>query len=54
LALVILFVKGTTKPNMGLKWYQSTAYDLPISRLAFLFYLNLNLNKRFSAASKTF
>jgi hypothetical protein len=23
---------------MGLKWYESTAYDLLISRLAFLFY----------------
>jgi hypothetical protein len=27
------------KTNMGQKWYQSTAYDLPISRLVFLFYL---------------
>jgi hypothetical protein len=39
---------------MGLKWYQSTAYDLPISRLVFLFSLEslgpLNLKKRFSAA----
>jgi hypothetical protein len=26
------------KNNMGQKWYQSTAYDLPISRLVFLFY----------------
>jgi hypothetical protein len=39
---------------MGQKWYQSTAYDLPISRL--LLFLNLkslgplNLKKRFSAA----
>jgi hypothetical protein len=24
---------------MGLKWYQSTEYDLPISGLVFLFYL---------------
>jgi hypothetical protein len=23
---------------MGLKWYQSTAYDFPIRRLIFLFY----------------
>jgi hypothetical protein len=23
------------KTNMGLKWYQSTAYDLPISHLVF-------------------
>jgi hypothetical protein len=39
---------------MGLKWNQSTAYDLPISRLVFLFYFKdlglLNLKKRFSAA----
>jgi hypothetical protein len=26
------------KTNMGLKWYQSTAYDLPISGLVLLFY----------------
>jgi hypothetical protein len=25
------------KTNMGLKWYQSTAYDLLISRLVFFF-----------------
>jgi hypothetical protein len=41
------------KTNKGLEWYQSTAYDFPISRLVF-FYLKslvpLNLNKRFSAA----
>jgi hypothetical protein len=39
---------------MGQKWYQSTAYDLPISRLVFFVYLKnlgpLNLKKRFSAA----
>jgi hypothetical protein len=28
----------TTKTNMGLKWYQSTAYDLPMSRLVFVFF----------------
>jgi hypothetical protein len=27
------------KTNMGLKWYQSTAYDLTISRLVFFFNL---------------
>jgi hypothetical protein len=39
---------------MGLKWYQSTADDLPISRFVFLFYFKglspLNLKKRFSTA----
>jgi hypothetical protein len=36
---------------MGIKWYQLTAYDLPISRLVFLFNLKslgpLNLKKEF-------
>jgi hypothetical protein len=39
---------------MGLKWYQTTAYDLPISRLVFLYNLKslglLYLKKLFSAA----
>jgi hypothetical protein len=32
-------VKGTvpTKTNMGQKWYQSTAYDLPLFRWIFFF-----------------
>jgi hypothetical protein len=34
---------------MGQKWYQSTAYDLLISRLVFLYYFK-DLKKRFSAA----
>jgi hypothetical protein len=32
---VYLILDCPTKANMGLEWYQSTAYDFPISRLVF-------------------